>query len=101
MYKICLFLFSFLFFSSCFCITTGQPSCFFTPPPDWDFADPKILAPRVKIAFVGKTKQALPPSVILAVEEIKVSLPEYLKILKTIYKKNRKIRCHSIGFIYS
>lgn len=99
MYKICLFLFSFLFFSSCFCITTGQPSCFFTPPPDWDFADPKILAPRVKIAFVGKTKQALPPSVILAVEEIKVSLPEYLKAVQTIYEKTRKTSWHSMGLI--
>ncbi|HEV3269845.1 MAG TPA: hypothetical protein VGZ69_04265 [Candidatus Rhabdochlamydia sp.] len=99
MYKICLFLFSCLFSPSCFCITTDQPSCFFTPPPGWDFADPKILAPRVKIAFVGKTKQALAPSIILAAEEIKVGLPEYLKAVQAIYERTRKTSWRSMGLI--
>ncbi|PWU15196.1 MAG: hypothetical protein C5B45_03125 [Chlamydiae bacterium] len=99
MYKICLLLFSFLFSSSCFCITTSQSSCFFTPPPNWDFADPKILAPRVKVAFIGKTKQALAPSVILAIEEIKVDLPEYLKAVQAIYEKTRKTSWRSMGLI--
>lgn len=99
MYKICLFLFSFLFSPSCFCITTDQPSCFFTPPPNWDFADPKILAPRVKVAFIGKTKQALAPSVILAVEEIKVDLAEYLKAVQAIYEKTRKTSWCSMGLM--
>lgn len=99
MHKICLFLFSFCFFSSSFSITTSQPSCFFTPPPNWDFADPKILAPRVKIAFIGKTKQALAPSVILAVEEIKVGLSEYLKAVEAIYEKTRKTSWRNMGLI--
>ena len=99
MVKICLLLFSFLLSPSCFCVTTDQPSCFFTPPPNWDFADPKILAPRVKIAFVGKTKQALAPSVILAVEDIKVGLPEYLKAVQAIYEKTRKTSWRSMGLI--
>jgi hypothetical protein len=92
-------LFSFLFFSPCFCITTNQPVCFFTPPPDWDFANPKILAPRVKIAFVGKTKQALAPSVILAVESTKAALPEYLKAVENIYEKTRKTSWRHMGLI--
>ncbi|MDR2539111.1 MAG: hypothetical protein LBC45_00560 [Chlamydiales bacterium] len=93
MYKISLFLCSFLFSLSCFCITTGQPSCFFTPPPNWDFADPKIWAPRVKVAFISKTKQkTLAPSVILAVEETKADLPKYLQAVQAIYEKKRKTR---------
>lgn len=99
MHKTNVFLFALLFSASCFCITTGQPSCFFTPPPNWDFADPKILAPRVKIAFVGKTKHALAPSIILAVEEIKVDLPEYLKAVQTIYEKTRKTSWRSMGLL--
>lgn len=99
LHKKYLFLVALLFSTSCFCITTNEPSCFFIPPPDWDFADPKILASRVKVAFVGKTKQALAPSVILAVEEVKVDLPEYVKAVEAIYERTRKTSWRSMGFI--
>lgn len=95
--KICFLLFCFLSLPSCFCITTDQPTCFFTPPAGWDFADPKILAPRVKIAFVGKTRSALAPSIILAEEDIKVGSSEYLKAVQIIYKKARKTSCRNMG----
>ena len=99
MHKAYLFFLSLFFFPSCFCITVDQPACFFTPPPRWDFADPKALAPRVKIAFVGKTKYALAPSINLAVEEVQVELPEYVKAVEALYKKARKTSWHHIGFI--
>jgi len=96
MYKICLFLFSFLFSFSCFCITTDQPSCFFTPPPNWVFLSPEKWAPRVEVAFIPKAKQGLAPSIVLAVEEIKVGLAEYLKVVRAIYKRTRKTSCYSV-----
>lgn len=97
--KMCFLLSCFLSLSSCFCIITDQPICFFIPPAGWDFADPKILAPRVKIAFIGKAKSVLAPSIILAEEDIKVGLPEYLKAVQTIYEKTRKTSCRHMGSI--
>lgn len=71
--------------------------CFFTPPKHWDISDPSTLSPRVKIAFLKKKSNGLSPSINLAVEEVDLSLSEYLKAVKQIHERDRNNQWRQLG----
>lgn len=75
--------------------------CFFIPPEGWEIADPKTLAPQVKIAFLKASKKGLCPSINLAIEETPATLSEYLKAVKTIHEQNRNNQWRTLGKVHT
>jgi hypothetical protein len=71
--------------------------CFFKPPQGWEIADPKDLSPRVKIAFLTNTGKGFCPSINLTVEKTSVSLPDYLKAVRSIHEQNRNNQWRALG----
>lgn len=71
--------------------------CFFVPPAGWEFADPKTLAPMVKIAFLKKSSKGFCASINLAVEETSASLNDYLKAVKAIHEQDRANQWRALG----
>lgn len=59
----------------------------FTPPADWQFADPKELPSHVKVMAVGKGKGEYPPSINLGYDTFDGSLKDYLKMIKRLNKE--------------
>lgn len=77
--------------------STSFSQCFFTPPQDWEIADPGSLSPHVKIAFLKNTGKGFCPSINLAVEETSVSLSDYLKAVKAIHEQDRSNHWRALG----
>ncbi len=89
-----------LFLFSLFCPFFAHASyCYFHPPKGWLAANPESLSPRVQIGFLGKNKKGFCPSLNLALEEVQVSLAEYLKAVKQIHEADRNNRWRSLGKI--
>ncbi len=85
-----------------FAKTAGETvECFFTPPSDWELADPKTFTPSVKIAFLKKSSKGFCPSINLAVEETQVTLSEYLKAVKTIHEQDRNTQWRALGKVHT
>lgn len=76
---------------------TAAEYSFFIPPKDWELANPKMLSPRVKIGFIGLTKKELRPSVNLAVEQVDISLHEYVSAVKKIHESDPNNRWRDLG----
>ncbi len=72
---------------------------YFTPPADWQLANPKDLSPSVQISFFAKGKSGFIPSINLAVEPTDLSLSDYLKTIKKIHENNRQNHWHDLGQI--
>ena len=70
---------------------------FFTPPHNWELVDPKKLSPGVKIGFIGPTKKELRPSINLAIEEVNVSLSDYVLAVKKIHEADPNNRWRDLG----
>ncbi len=77
----------------------AQTFCYFTPPSDWEIAAPETLAPSVKIAFIKKSSKGLCSSLNLAIEEVDVSMSEYLKVVQNIHEHNRNNQWRKLGKI--
>lgn len=77
--------------------TVPLPECFFLPPKGWEIADPKMLSPRVKIAFVKNTGKGFRPSINLAVEQTQASTGEYLKAVRAIHEQDRTNQWRALG----
>lgn len=71
--------------------------CVFLPPTDWEIAHLKTPSPHVLIGFLGKGSTEFRPSINLAVEEVDVSLKEYVKAVKEIHLENPKAKWRDLG----
>jgi len=77
----------FIFFSS---LLYGQTYCLFTPPPNWEIADPKMVSKRAIFGFLDKSKSGFCPSINLTSEKVSLSPEEYLLIVEENCKKKRQ-----------
>ena len=57
----------------------------FSPPSGWQSSRPKHHSTHVQIGFIGEGSSKFHPSINLAVEEIDISLKEYVKAVKEIH----------------
>ncbi len=85
-----------LLFSS---LLFGGEFCFFIPPAGWEIAHLKNPSPYVKIGFLGKGSKDFRPSINLAVEEVDVSLKQYVKAVKEIQKGDPSVKWRDLGAI--
>jgi hypothetical protein len=69
----------------------------FTPPENWDCADPKILSSHVRIGFLGKEKNSLRPSINLASETISASKDDYLLAVKKLHTSTPNTTFRDLG----
>ncbi len=73
---------------------------FFIPPKEWDIVPPEHLSSKVVIGFVGKaSKSGFRPSINLAIEPVRVTLSEYIKVLKNLYEVDRENRWRALGSV--
>jgi len=75
----------FLIFPLYLMCSSTTPIPLFDPPEGWECAIADNLSPCIQVGFLGKGSTAFRPSVNLAIEEIDVSLKEYLKAVKEIH----------------
>lgn len=67
--------------------------CLFTPPKDWEIADPKTPSSRVLAGFIDKSKSGFCPSLNLTYEEVFIPMDEYLTIVQKNYlSKKQKMK---------
>lgn len=72
---------------------------YFVPPKNWLITHPKFFAPSVQFGVVGKNKKGFVPSINLAIEEVQVSLNEYIKTIKKLHEADRDNRWRDLGSI--
>jgi hypothetical protein len=82
----------FFFPLSLFC----HPICIFIPPDGWEYAVPKNPA-YTQALFVGKGKSDFLPNLNLAIEEVDVSLKEYLKAVREIHESEMSLKWRDLG----
>lgn len=71
---------------------------YFTPPSDWECADPTHLSPHVEVGFFGKGENSFHPSLNLATEEVgNLTLKEYLKAVQEIHESDRNSQWRDLG----
>lgn len=61
-----------------------QDLVYFSPPPNWKMADPKLLPKSVKIMVIGESSSVFPPSMNLSLEPYSGTLKQYLKMIKNM-----------------
>lgn len=99
------FIFSLLLFTTTLFSTEIQTSpqsklfCVFTPPTDWQCADPVQLGKYVDVGFIGKGVGIIHPSINLASEEIDVSLEVYVADVKKMHQSDHNLTYHDLGYI--
>ncbi len=71
--------------------------CYFQPPEDWDCVKPENLSPHVQIGFLGKGSLELRPSLNLAIEQVDLSLKEYVKIVREIHETEMNVSWRDLG----
>lgn len=71
--------------------------CFFVPPEGWEFAQHPPLSSHIQIGFLGKSESPFRPSLNLAIEEVDVSLKEYLKAVREIHESEMHIQWRDLG----
>jgi len=82
-------------------LTDSPLTCFFCPPQNWEMANPSTLSPRVKIAFMKPTLSGFCPSINLSIESTSVSLPEYIKAVKSIHEQDRNNHWRALGKVHT
>lgn len=75
----------------------GSPIPYFIPPEGWDCVQSQKIDPYIQIAFLGKGKSDLRPSLNLAIEETDVPLKEYLKAVRKIHETEMKVQWRDLG----
>jgi hypothetical protein len=76
---------------------TEAKHCLFDPPSGWEIAQLKNPSPHVKVSFLGKSSKEFHPSINLAIEEVDVSLKEYVKAVKELQSADPKIKWRDLG----
>ncbi len=71
--------------------------CYFIPPKGWEMALPQPTSKHVKVTFAQKRQTGLCPSINLAIENIDLSLKEYVKIVEKLHKSKQKTRWRDLG----
>ena len=71
--------------------------CYFVPPVGWEIAHLKTPSPHVKIGFLGQGSTDFRPSINLAVEEVDVSLKEYVKAVKELQLTDPTTQWRDLG----
>jgi len=71
--------------------------CTFIPPAGWEIAQMKNPSPHVQIGFLGKGSGEFRPSINLAVEEVDVSLKEYVKAVKELQLAEPTVKWRDLG----
>jgi hypothetical protein len=89
----------FVFFSLLFAnVLFSEEIVLFSPPKDWVCASLKDRSEQVRIGFVGKGKNPFfHPSINLAIEEVDVSLKEYIQAVKKIHKRDPLMHIRDLG----
>lgn len=83
---------------SLFLECSAEEFCYFTPPKDWNIANPEAVSPRVKIAFVGRSSKGFLPSVNLATELVNnTSLQGYVDAVKKIHEGDPNTKWRDLG----
>jgi len=75
----------------------SNPIPFFVPPNEWECIQPQKLDSYIQIAFLGKGQSDLRPSLNLAIEEVDLSLKEYLKSVREIHENEMKVTWRDLG----
>lgn len=75
----------------------SDPIPLFTPPPKWQYAQPKNPSEYVQISFVSEGSAQFRPSINLALEETDVSLKEYVKAVKEIHLQDPQTKWRDLG----
>lgn len=75
----------------------AEPVALFNPPRTWQSAQPKKPSDFVQIAFVSKESFSFRPSINIAMEEIDVSLKEYVKAVKEIHSRESGTKWRDLG----
>jgi hypothetical protein len=75
----------------------GANIAYFIPPNGWECIVAQKPDPCVQIAFVGKGETNFRPSLNLAIEEIDVSLKEYLKDVREIHETEMNVQWRDLG----
>lgn len=70
---------------------------FFAPPQEWEIAQLQNPSPYLQVAFFGKSLHGFRPSINYAVEEVDVSLKEYLKSVKEIQMADPNSKWRDLG----
>lgn len=71
--------------------------CYFIPPKGWQMALPQTTSKHVKVTFAQKRQDGLCPSINLAIENMDLTLKEYVKIVESLHKKKQKTRWRNLG----
>ena len=71
--------------------------CLFSPPSGWEMAPLKTPSPYVLIRFVGQGATPFRPSMNLAIEEVDITLKEYVKAVQQIHQADPKMRWRDLG----
>jgi len=69
----------------------------FIPPKGWKCALPQTLAPCIQIGFIGNGAHPFRPSMNLAIEDVDVSLKEYVKAVKEIHLATPQTTWRDLG----
>lgn len=85
------------FFSSAIQAFAEEQYCYFIPPKGWEMALPQTSSKHVKVTFAQKRQDGLCPSINLAIENIDLSLKEYVKIIENLHKSKQKTRWRNLG----
>jgi len=89
--------FLFVFFFAVAIAGAEPRHCYFTPPSGWEIAHLKVPSPHVKIGFIGKGSTEFRPSINLALEEVDVSLKEYVKAVKELQLADPTTKWRDLG----
>jgi hypothetical protein len=80
----------------------SEPFCYFIPPKGWAMAEPNLLGPQVKMAFVKiDKKRKFCPSLNLAIEKVEGGLNAYLNDVKVIHEQDRKNHWRKLGKVHT
>lgn len=71
--------------------------CTFLPPSEWEIAQLKTPSPYIQVGFLGKGTTTFRPSISLAIEEVDVSLKEYVKAVKEIHQGDPLAQWRDLG----
>lgn len=81
----------------CYISVYSSPIPLFVPPPSWQYAEPKNGSSYIQASFFGRGSTQFRPSINLSMEEIDISLKEYVKAVKEIHLKEPNTTWRDLG----
>lgn len=71
--------------------------CLFSPPKNWKIALPKNKSEYVQVGFITQGEKGFHPSINLAIEEVDVTLREYIQAIKEIHTAKPDTKWRDLG----